>query len=74
MPGKVGREINCAAAAAGTAYDIYMGDESPAAQAAAANYLTAATSAERKYGWELVECRTALPYICEVLPDRCARR
>jgi hypothetical protein len=72
MPGKAGREINCAAAAAATSYDIYMGDGSLAAQAASASYLTAITSVERKYGWELVECRTALPYICEVLPDRCA--
>ncbi len=72
MPGKLGRDINCAAAAASTAYDTYLGDESPTAQASQASYLTAAPSAERKYGWELVACRTALPYICEVAPDRCA--
>jgi hypothetical protein len=71
MPGKVGRDINCAAASGPSAFDVYLGDETAESQASQANYLTAITSAERKYGWELVECRTALPYICEVAPDRC---
>jgi hypothetical protein len=49
-----------------------VGNETAESQASQASYLTAATSAERKYGWELVDCRVALPYICEVAPDRCA--
>jgi hypothetical protein len=74
MGGQVNRDVNCAAAAAATMYDTYLGDDSATAQASQASYLTAATSAERKYGWELTECRTALPYICEVAPDRWVRR
>jgi hypothetical protein len=72
MMGKLGRDYDCAAAAGSTAYDTYLGNEVAAVQASQDSYLTAATSAERKYGWELADCRTALPYICEVLPDRCA--
>jgi hypothetical protein len=47
-----------------------MGDESAAQQSSAAMYLTDAASMERKHGWELLGCTTALPYICEVLPER----
>jgi hypothetical protein len=47
-----------------------MGDESAAQQASAAMYLSAATSMERKHGWELLGCTTALNFICEVLPER----
>jgi hypothetical protein len=53
---------------------VYLGSEALESQASQASYQAAPTSAERKYGWELVECRTALPYICEVAPDRCALR
>jgi hypothetical protein len=69
-PAALGRDLNCAAAGASTAYDVYMGDESAAQQSSAAMYLTDAASMERKHGWELLGCTTALPYICEVLPER----
>ena len=69
-PAALGRDLNCAAAGGSTAYDVYMGDESAAQQASAAMYLSAATSMERKHGWELLGCTTALNFICEVLPER----
>ncbi len=69
-PAALGRDLNCAAAAGPSAYDVYLGDESAAQQASAAMYLTEAANMERKHGWELLGCSTALHYICEVLPDR----
>ena len=69
MAGKVNMDVNCVAASGPTAYDTYLGDETAAQQNSQASYLTAATSRERKYGWELAGCSTALPYICEVAPD-----
>jgi hypothetical protein len=71
MGNKLGKDLNCAAAAGSTSYDMYLGDGSASQQASADQYLRAATSMGQKYGWELTSCSSMMPYICEVAPERC---
>lgn len=68
-PAKLGQDLNCAMATLSTAYDVYLGTEDGPSQASQKQYVTAASNAERKYGWDLEPCRQALPYICEAPPE-----
>jgi hypothetical protein len=58
-------ESNCARATADASYDIYLGDPASLAQLQdMRRYLL--TGAGRKHGWLGTDCRSALPYVCEV--------
>lgn len=51
------------------AYDLYLGDATPAHQDDKQKYTLAAASADATYGWQPQDCTVVSQYICEMPPS-----